>query len=159
MKRKEFFTTLGISAGTVMFAPYLVSCSKGNAVADPGTGGTPGAIDFTLDLSLPANAALNTNGNSMTNSGVLIARTSSGSFVAVAAACTHQGSAILFDNANTRFNCSNTGAGHGSQYSIGGAVIAGPAPKALKLYNTQLTGTKLRVFAYSSCLLCCRLKE
>ena len=147
MKRKEFFTALGVSAGTVMFAPFLVSCSKGNSVADPVTGGTTGTLDFTLDLSLAANSSLNTNGNSVVNSGVIVARTSTGTFVAVASVCTHQGSQVMFDSGNNRFNCSNTEAGHGSQYSINGAVIAGPAPKALKLYNTQLTGTKLRVFA------------
>ena len=148
MKRNEFVKALGISAGTVMFAPFLVSCSKGTSVADPGTGGTtPKGVDFTLDLALAANDALNTNGNSLINSGVIVARTSSGAFVAVASACTHQGAQVVFDNANNRFNCSNTGGGHGSQFSISGSVVAGPAPKSLKLYTTQLTGTKLRVFA------------
>ena len=147
MKRKEFFTALSVSAGTVMFAPFLVSCSKGSSVADPGTGGTtPAGLDFTLDLSLAANSALMTVGGSLANNGVIIANTSSG-YVALASACTHQGSAVLYDSANNRFNCSNTGSGHGSQYALNGAVTAGPAPKALKLYKTTLTGTKLRVFA------------
>jgi len=147
MKRKEFFTALGVSASTVMFAPFLLSCSKGSAVADPGTGGTPGGtVDFTLDLSLPANSALLTVGGSLANSGIVIAYTSSG-YVALSNVCTHQGSLVLYDSANNRFNCSNTGSGHGSQYALNGAVTAGPAPKALKLYNTTLTGTKLRVYA------------
>ena len=147
MKRKEFFTALGVSAGTVMFAPFLVSCSKGSSVADPGTGGTlSGTVDFTLDLSLPANAALVTVGGSVINSGIIIAHTASG-YVAVASACTHQGALVQFDNANNRFNCVNTGGGHGSQFATSGAVTAGPAPRALKLYNTALAGTKLRVYA------------
>ncbi len=147
MRRKEFFTALSVSAGTVMFAPFLVSCSKGSSVADPGTGGTPGGtVDFTLDLSLPANAALMTVGGSLVNNGIIIANTTSG-YVALANLCTHQGSPVLYDSVNNRFNCSNTGSGHGSQYSLNGAVTAGPAPKALKLYNTSLAGTKLRVFA------------
>ena len=78
MKRKEFFTTLGISASTVMFAPFLVSCSKSSGVADPGTGGTPsGTVDFTLDLSVAANSALTAVGGYLVNSGVIIAYTSS----------------------------------------------------------------------------------
>ena len=90
MKRHEFFTALGVTAGTVIFAPFLVSCSKSNSVADPGTGGTPGTIDFTLDLSLPANSALMTVGGSLANNGIIIAFTSSG-YVALANVCTHQG--------------------------------------------------------------------
>lgn len=147
MKRHEFFTALGVTAGTVIFAPFLVSCSKSNSVADPGTGGTtPGTIDFTLDLSLPANSALMTVGGSLANNGIIIAFTSSG-YVALANVCTHQGSQVLYDSTNNRFNCSNTAAGHGSQYALNGAVTAGPAPKALKMYNVTLTGTKLRVYA------------
>jgi cytochrome b6-f complex iron-sulfur subunit len=146
MKRNQFFNVLGITAGTVMFAPFLVSCSKSSSVLNPG-GGNGGAVDFTIDLSLPAYSTLNTNGNSLISGGVVVARTSAGAFVAVASVCTHEGAQILFDNSNTRFNCSNTGAGHGSIYSINGLVVTGPAPKALKLYNTQLTGTMLRVFA------------
>ncbi|MEI7523921.1 MAG: Rieske 2Fe-2S domain-containing protein [Mariniphaga sp.] len=150
MKRKEFFTALGVSAGTVMFAPFLVSCSKGSSVADPGTGGTPGGtVDFTLDLTLPANAALNTVGSSLINSanGIIIACVSAGNYVAVASICTHQGAQIGFDGTVNQFKCSNTGAGHGSVFSTSGSVVAGPAPRGLKLYNATLSGTKLRVFA------------
>ncbi len=147
MKRQEFFTALGVTAGTLMFAPFLVSCTKGNSVGDSGVGSTTGTIDFVLDLSLPAYSTLSSNGNSVVNGGVIVARTSTGTYVALASTCTHQGSQVNFDSANNRFNCSNTDAGHGSQYSINGSVIAGPAPKALKIYNTQLTGDKLRVFS------------
>ena len=148
MKREQFFRTLGVSAGSLLFVPYLVSCSKSSGIADPVTGGTSGgAVDFTLDLSLTANSGLNTNGNSLINGGVIVARTSSSTFLAVAAACTHEGAQIQFDSANNRFKCSNTGAGHGSIFTGGGAVVSGPAPTALKTYNTQLTGTKLRVYA------------
>ena len=151
MKRQQFLTTLGVSAATVLFVPYLVSCSKSNSI-DSGTGpgpgsGTGGAVDFTLDLSLSANSALNTNGNSIINSGIIIARTSSATFLAVAAVCTHEGSQIQFDSANNRFKCSNTGAGHGSIFTGSGSVISGPAPTALRTYNTQLSGTMLRIYA------------
>lgn len=144
MKRNEFFTTLGLSAGTLVFAPFLVSCSKSSTLStDPGTGGVGGAIDFTLDLTLSANSALNSNGGSLLKSGVIVARTSTGTFVAVASACTHQGFTLAFDNTNTQFHCAN----HGSNFGITGSVINGPATVALKSYNTQLNGTSLRVFA------------
>ena len=148
MKRDDFLTTLGISAATVFFVPFLVSCSKNNSVVAPGSGGTVGgAVDFTLDLTATANSVLNSNGGSILKTGVLVARTSSGAYVAVASACTHQGAQVQFDGATNHFNCSNTDPGHGSVYSSSGSVLNGPAPAALKSYNTQLTGNSLRVFA------------
>lgn len=141
MKRNEFLTALGISASTVIFAPFLTSCSKSSTEPDPGPGGG-GGVDFTLDLSLPANSALNSNGGSMLKSGVIIARTSTGIFVAVASACTHEGYTIMFESANNRFHCAN----HGSNFNTNGSVVNGPATTALKMYNTSLTGTSLRVF-------------
>ena len=144
MKRNEFFTVLGISAGTVIFAPILTACSKSNSVI-PGTGG--GGVDFTLDLTLPANAALNTIGGYLVNSGVIIARTTDTTYVALASACTHQGYVVEYQSASTQFHCTNPAPGHGSLYRTDGTVISGPAPSALAKYNTTLTGTKLRVFA------------
>jgi cytochrome b6-f complex iron-sulfur subunit len=146
MNRNQFFTVLGVSAGTVIFAPFLASCSKSSTLpTDPGTGG--GGVDFTLDLTLPANSALNANGGYLTSNSVIVARTSAGTYAAVSAICTHQGAALAFDNANTRFRCTNPAAGHGSVFSTTGSVVNGPAVTALKMYNTTLTGTSLRVYA------------
>jgi cytochrome b6-f complex iron-sulfur subunit len=147
MRRHDFLTALGVSAGTVIFAPFLVSCSKSSTdTSGPGTGGG-GGVDFTLDLSLPANAALNTNGGFLISGGVIVARTSAGSYVALASTCTHQGYAVEYVSANNQFQCTNSSPGHGSLYSVNGTVVSGPAPKALTMYNTTLTGTMLRVYA------------
>jgi len=143
MKRNEFFTVLGISAGTVIFAPFLTACSKSNSVMQTPGGG----VDFTLDLTLPANAALNTIGGYLVNSGVIIARTTDTTYIALASACTHQGYVVEYQSASSQFHCTNPAPGHGSLYRTDGTVISGPAPSALAKYNTTLTGTKLRVFA------------
>ncbi len=144
MKRHEFITVLGVSAGTVFFAPFLTSCSKdSDTTPNPPPGGGGGAVDFTLDLTLPANSALTSNGGFLIKSGVIVARISAVSFAAVASACTHEGFTLAFDSPNNRFHCAN----HGSNFGLTGAVINGPAATALKLYNTTLTGTSLRVFA------------
>jgi len=144
MRRHEFLTALGVSAGTVIFAPFLTSCSKSSTMdttPPPVVGGT---VDFTLDLSLPANSALNSNGGSfISDKGVIVARTSAGAYVAVASACTHQGFTLAFDNPGNQFHCAN----HGSNFAVTGAVINGPATNALKTYNTTLTGTNLRIFS------------
>ena len=144
MKRNEFLTALGISASTVVFAPYLVSCSKSSSLSDSGSNGTPSStVDFTLDLSMPANSALNTNGSSMISNGVIVAKTSGGMYIAVASKCTHQGYTLAYDNATSEFRC----ASHGSNFTTGGLVVNGPASTALKVYKTQLTGTNLRVYS------------
>ncbi|MCX6228517.1 MAG: Rieske (2Fe-2S) protein [Bacteroidia bacterium] len=144
MKRNEFLTALGISASTVVFAPYLVSCSKGSSLSDSGNNGTPSAtIDFTLDLTMPANSALNTNGSSMISNGVIVAKTSGGMYIAVASKCTHQGYTLAYDNATSEFHC----ASHGSNFTTTGLVVNGPAATSLKVYKTQLTGTTLRVYS------------
>jgi len=138
MNRHDFLSVLGVSAGTVIFAPFLASCSKNSSVL--GTGGT---VDFTLDLTLPANASLNSNGGSLLKSGVIVARTSAGAYIAVSSACTHQGSTINFNSAGNRFICPN----HGANFSTTGSVLVGPATSPLAKYNTTLTGTSLRVYS------------
>lgn len=143
MKRYEFLSALGVSAGTVLFIPFLTSCSKSSmdtTTTPGGGGGLP--IDFTLDLSQPANADLNTNGGSLLKNSVIIARTSTGEFIALSSVCTHQGGIVQFESANNRFHCNN----HGSNFATTGSVLNGPAATALAKYNTSLTGTSLRIY-------------
>lgn len=145
MKRHEFFSTLGISAGMIYLAPVLTSCSKSSIDTTTTTtgGGNNGAVDFTLDLTSATYASLNTNGGSVIKDNIIIAKTSAGAFIALSSICTHQGSTIGFENASSRFHCSN----HGSNFGLDGSVLNGPATSALKKYNTALTGTSLRVYA------------
>jgi len=138
MKRNEFLTALGVSAGTVFFAPFLASCSKTSAGL--GTGGT---IDFTLDLTLPANSALSGIGGSVLKSGVIVVRTSASAYIALSASCTHQGTTIYYDDSLGRFVCPN----HGANFSTSGSVLMGPATRPLTKYNTLLTSTSLRVYS------------
>ncbi len=143
MERKQFFSALGISAGMLFMAPVVSSCSKDITDGTTTPGGTTGGVDFTLDLSSSTYSVLNNNGGSVIKDNIIIARTSSGNIVALAAACTHQGSIVSFESASSRFHCPN----HGSNFGIDGSVLNGPALTALKKYNTQLTGNNLRVYA------------
>lgn len=123
---------LGAGAATVLIAGCIQSCSK-----------DAGKVDFTLDLTLAANASLNTNGGYVYNSGVIVAKTVSGNYVAVSQACTHDGVSVKYDSTNDRFHCD----AHGSNFSDSGAVLMGPANSALRQYQTSLSGTMLRVFS------------
>jgi cytochrome b6-f complex iron-sulfur subunit len=146
MKRNEFFSAVGISAGMLFMAPVLSSCSKSlsDTSSNPPGGGNNGAIDFTLDLTSPTYSALNSNGGSIVKDNIIVARTSSGAYVALTSICSHQQfNPIAFESANNRFHCPN----HGSNFGVDGSVINGPATSALTKYNTQLTGTNLRIYS------------
>jgi len=86
---------------------------------------------------------LATNGGFLVHNGIVVARTTTGSFIAVSASCTHQGTNVNYNASGNNFICPN----HGAQFSSTGAVTRGPASSNLATYNTTLTGTTLRVYS------------
>lgn len=143
MERKEFLTTLGMGAGSLILSCCLGGCSKSSS--DDGVTPTPtpgNRVDFTFDTTSDANLA--SRGWTVRNN-VIIAR-SGASYLAFEALCPHQGSGLTFDAAANQFPCSNTGAGHGSVFDNAGKRVAGPAARDLKKYQTSVTGNSLRVF-------------
>lgn len=138
MDRKEFLATLGKGAA-VAAALYCVGCSANSAApTEPAAN-----VDFTLDLGQSAYQVLQSTGGSVYKDSIIIARVSQTEFVAVSQICTHQGSTIQYDSANKRFHCPS----HGSNFSLDGSVINGPAGRALVKYNTSLSGNSLRIFS------------
>ena len=133
MKGHEFLSTLRNSATTVIFAPFLTACGSIDTGVFPSVPpiGNP-TVDFTLNLSDPANVALTASGGSLIKNDIIVAKTSTGTYLAVASARTHQGSVIQYDSTNMSFFCSNQGSGHGSKFTWIGSVSAGPVGK-LKL--------------------------
>jgi cytochrome b6-f complex iron-sulfur subunit len=134
MNRTEFLKTFGTGAVAVCAGCSLESCSNEDI--------NPVAVDITIDISLSANASLQNVGGSLVKDNLIIARVSSTEFVALAKACTHQGTTVTYEHANSRFHCAN----HGSNFSVTGTVINGPAQSNLRQYNTELVGTNLRIF-------------
>lgn len=141
ISRKDFLSQVGVGAALLLLPGCFSSCNKNNTTPSttPGTSGTS-SVDFTVDVS---SGTLSKNGGYLVKSGVIIARTSSGTFLAVASACTHQGSTVQYDKASNSFLCPS----HGAQFDSSGAVLSGPTNTNLKKYNTTLTGTSLRVFS------------
>ena len=125
----------------------LGSCTRKSDDPQPAPPQGPGpsaAVDFTLDLAAPANARLNNPAFGYVYGGsgrVIVAKTAAGSYIALAAPCTHQGTSVQFQPGNDTFSCPT----HGSQFSTSGAVLTGPATAALRLYNVVQTGNTLRV--------------
>ncbi len=144
MERRAF---LGSLTGPVLVACAVCmgSCSKsGSSPSSTPTGGTPtggGPANFTIDLS----NSLTTVGSSLVQSGVIVVRLAAGnapaSFTAVQVACTHQGTAINFNQAGNNFVCPN----HGSTFTTAGAVTVGPASSALQKYNIAIVGNTMTV--------------
>jgi Rieske Fe-S protein len=93
----------------------------------------------TVDVST---GALATNGGFVVINKIVIARTITGTFLAVAAACTHAGTNVKYVLANNNFHCPN----HGAEFSNTGVVTKGPATTNLKVYTVVLTGTSLSVY-------------
>lgn len=139
MDRKEFLSLLGFGSASVALTSCLGGCSKN---VSSGTA-SPSGVDFTLDLSQPANAALLTNGGYVYNSGVIVAKTMAGAYIAVQQVCTHESVSVIYQGGNQRFYCN----GHGATFSESGAVTGGPAPRGLQTYNTSLTANSLRIYS------------
>lgn len=138
MERKEFLAQLGLGAAFVLTAGCFGSCKKDSTAATTAVEN----VDFSLDITASANAALLVNGGYIVKNDVVIAKNTSGAFVAATVVCTHQGNKnIAF--VNNEWNCSV----HGARFNQAGVTLNGVASTNLKIYNTLLNGNTLRVFS------------
>lgn len=150
MERAEFLSKLGLGFAAVCAGCTIASC--GSKSSDPAPGGvTVGGAPpppakgsgnlFTLDLG----SQITNVGDSVVSNGVIVVRLAAGnsaaSFTAVQVACTHQGTAIAYNEAQQRFICP----AHGSEFSNSGAVLVGPAALPLHEYNISINNTTLTV--------------
>ena len=138
MTRKEFLASLGIGAVVLACDACLTGCQSNPVVPAP-----PPNVDFTLDLTDPANAALKAVGGYLYKSQLIVAHISGGSYVALSQICTHAGNNVYYDLPSNLFHCP----AHGSNFNTDGAVVNGPAGSALRKYNSTLTGNSLHVFS------------
>ncbi|TDG34937.1 Rieske (2Fe-2S) protein [Pedobacter changchengzhani] len=142
MDRKDFLNSMGMSVAGFAILNCMGCKKTDGGTASANTKGATG-VNFTLDLSLSANAALLNNGGSLISNGVIVAKTKNGNYIAVQRSCTHESYTLTYQSANSRFYCPN----HGATFTEGGAVTNGPASNSLTVYNTTLTGTSLRVYS------------
>ena len=136
MTRKEFIAQVGTGAALLL----LPACITGLSSCKKKKKEDENKVDFTLDIS---SGPLATNGGSLIKDGVIVARTTDGSFLAVSSACTHQGTTINYVSTSNSFNCPN----HGAQFDSNGNVTQGPATSKLKSYTTFHSGNTLRVYS------------
>lgn len=135
MDRKEFLSQLGIGGASLFAATCMQACSKDNTA--------PSNVDFQLDLGTNAYASLKIPGNHVIVQGVIVALSTSNTYLAVSSSCPHQGVQVQFQSSQNQFICT----AHNSVFTSTGARVSGPAPKGLTQYKTSLTGNILRVYS------------
>jgi cytochrome b6-f complex iron-sulfur subunit len=96
--------------------------------------------ELILDLNSAAYSKLNTVGNYVVVSGIVIARVSASSFAAVTQVCSHEGRRQVVFNAG-EFYC----AAHGARFDTAGKGLNSTGSRGLKTYATVLDGTNLKV--------------
>jgi len=142
MNRMEFLKSLGLK-GASLFAVYcaasgLSSCVNESMDPTNPTGGT--GNELSLDLTSATYSKLNTVGNYVVVSGIVIARVSASSFAAVTQVCSHEGRRQVVFNAG-EFYC----AAHGARFDTAGKGLNSTGSRGLKTYATVLDGTNLKV--------------
>ena len=142
MNRMEFLKSLGLK-GASLFAVYCAAAGLSSCVnesMDPTnpTGGT--GNELLLDLNSAAYTKLNTVGNYVIVSGIVIARVSTTTFAAVTQVCSQEGRRQVVFNAG-EFFC----AAHGARFDTAGKGLNSTGSRGLKTYATLLEGTTLKV--------------
>jgi cytochrome b6-f complex iron-sulfur subunit len=142
MNRMEFLKSLGLK-GASLFAVYcaasgLSSCVNESMDPTTTTGGT--GNELVLDLNSAAYSKLNTTGNYVIVSGIVIARVSATAFAAVTQVCSHEGKRQVVFNAG-EFYCP----AHGARFDTSGKGLNSTGSRGLKTYVTTLDGTTLKV--------------
>lgn len=108
--------------------------------ADSGSGSIASACgaNLCLDLNDPKNAALTAVDGALIvaapRDSILLVRSSASAVAAVSDTCTHAACGVRYDHVNKILSCPC----HGSQYTLTGMVLRGPAFRPLAKYQTQL---------------------
>jgi cytochrome b6-f complex iron-sulfur subunit len=143
MNRMEFLKSLGLK-GAALFAVYCAASGLSSCVnesMDPTTPTSDGTGNvLSLDLTSAAYSKLNTVGNYVVVSGIVIARISTAAFAAVTQVCSHEGQKRVVFNSG-EFYC----AVHGARFDTAGKGLNSTGSRGLKTYATLLEGTTLKV--------------
>ncbi len=145
--RRAVLHGLAVTAASVLVGCPSSDGSMGSTGPDAGGEGGDGGSGATgsacgtnlcLDLNDPKNAALTAVDGALVvaapRDSILLVRSSATVVQAVSDICTHAGCGVRYDHVNKILSCPC----HGSQYTLTGTVLRGPALKPLTNYQTQL---------------------
>ncbi|HEX3475631.1 MAG TPA: Rieske (2Fe-2S) protein [Kofleriaceae bacterium] len=139
--RRAVLRGLALTAASALVGcPSVDGSLSGTDADDGGPGSTASACgaNLCLDLNDPRNAALTAVDGTLVvaapRDSILLVRSSTSAVQAVSDICTHAGCGVRYDHVNRILSCPC----HGSQYTLTGMVLRGPAFKPLARYQTQL---------------------
>ena len=142
MNRMEFLKSLGLK-GASLFAVYCAASGLSSCVNESMDPTNPTGVtgnELILDLTLAAYTKLNTVGNYVIVSGIVIARVSTSTFAAVTQVCSHEGQRKVVYNAG-EFFCP----AHDARFNTAGKGLNANGSRGLKTYACLLEGTTLKV--------------
>jgi nitrite reductase/ring-hydroxylating ferredoxin subunit len=143
MERRDFISKLGIGAATALTFGCLHGYSMENYTENT-TLSNDKLVDFSVDLTDPSNASLQTNGGFVIANDIVVARTKSGEFVAATVICSHKNNKkVRYIAKENEWQCSV----HGARFGLDGQGLNKKGFRGLQTYNTELVDENtLRVF-------------
>lgn len=149
MKRRNFFTWLGLGSISSWLTMAIAACTNNNtATTPPATGGSQpsSAAKVGNFVRVGTVKELEKQGRLLVKDGntsvmVMNNPTKPGSVYAIDSVCTHQGCAVDWDGDKKQIICPC----HGSAFKADGTVITGPASKPLKSYEAKLEGDAILI--------------
>jgi Rieske Fe-S protein len=150
LSRREFCAGACQVASCATLATLVSGCSGDESPTSPSGGGTSLLPVLSsqfgnsrVQVTTAGSALANVDGAALVESiaGVfLIARTSTSTFTAIDAVCTHEGCTVNGVSGAT-YVCPC----HGSRYNRNGQVVQGPARASLRQYNTTFANDVLTI--------------
>jgi len=111
----------------------------------PSGAATTCGANLCLDLGDPTNKDLTTAGGALVvdsnTDTIMVVRVSDTEVAALSAICTHSGCENLYTSSSHTLDCPC----HGSQFSLTGTVLRGPARRPLKVYSASLANNVITV--------------
>ena len=144
--RREFcahaltFVTIGSLIESCGGSSPTSPSSTLNALPMINASGANNTINLNLDSSSPLASAGSAALVQAGSSSYLVARVTQDSFNAMTAICTHEACTVNRYQSGT-FQCPC----HGSEYNTSGTVTRGPAPSALRRFNTTFNNNVLTI--------------
>ncbi|NRA11038.1 MAG: (2Fe-2S)-binding protein [Crocinitomicaceae bacterium] len=150
MDRKEFLSKLGGGAVFALTYACLGGCTKMDNPAPPvdiNTSAPPEDIDFFLDLTLPQNAPLLSNGGYViVNNNTVVAMDELGNYIAATRLCSHEPfKEVIWSTTSNEWLCTEHGATF-DKLGSGTTTYNSNGASGLTIYNTYLNGTMLHIY-------------